>query len=414
MKGCVSLVTLLACGSRTDIDLLRPGGLDARVDASVVPEGGVAPLPPTCPSWTATAAPAQVSSIASIVDVETAVAVPTGVLVGYADIQFPPVDPNWHGRVVSFGDAALGPEQTYFTRAGGSVGWTAISFAQGFGRAAAAAADTSDGALFAGIDPTGDPSGSVAHVGTGEVKHLLATPGGFTALTSPFSLDDSGDNPGPVSIATLDGAGNLQASTVLVSATPALQYYTRVAYSDGTFALLWTTQSASETVILQHFSSTGSPLAQPKTLQPPGANGFALTAAPTSTGLLLVSTDGTGMKLLASPFDRDGNQQGVATMFAEASSSVDEFALAGAPGGDVLVAWFDSGAGTGGETQVRVISVAASGSPEGPATTIASTMAAENSSLVAVAAPGGAMVFYDDEAQGSIEVFAVPLKCSSF
>jgi len=101
-------------------------------------------------------------------------------------------------------------------------------------------------------------------------------------------------------------------------------------------------------------------------------------------------------------------------MFAEASSSVDEFALAGAPGGDVLVAWFDSGAGSGDETQVRVISVAASGSPEGPATTIASTMAAENSSLVAVAAPGGAMVFYDDEAQGSIEVFAVPLKCSSF
>jgi hypothetical protein len=433
----VLLATFVACGSRTGIDSFATGaavrasdggthlldggggdeagspGVDAGTDAGSPPiDGGGAPLPQTCPSWTSTTDPVQVSSIASIIDVQTALAVPTGVLVGYGDIQVPPVDPNWHGRVVSFGDGVLGPEQTYFSRDGSLVAWNRVTFAQGFGHAAAAASDMTDGALFVATDASGSPVGSIVPIEPSEVRALFATQTGFSALLSPFITDESGDNPGPVSLATLDTSGNLESSTQLVGNAPPLESYARVAFSDGSFALLSSTVNASSTIVLQHFSSVGVPIAKPTTLQAENANGYTLTASATSSGLLLVSTNAAGTALVGTPFDRDGNPAGSSTTFAQASTGIVLIALAEAPGGDVLVAWFDGGGASGEETNVRVVSVAADGTAEGPPTTVATTTAAEDSSLVVAASTEGAMVFYDDDAQDSIEVFAVPLRCN--
>jgi len=132
----VALLSFAACGARSPLETLAAaGGLLPDAGVSSLPDGEVvlpdsAPMPArTCRQWVGTHAPVQVSNVGSIVELMSAVPAPSGVLVGYADAQFPPVDSSWHERLVSLPDGMLGPEQTPFLRKTTGLGWTAISLA---------------------------------------------------------------------------------------------------------------------------------------------------------------------------------------------------------------------------------------------------------------------------------------------
>src|ERR1700733_4358890 len=137
-----SLLPLAACGARSPLDLLdtgesagtgSPDGGGAQPDGGVVSDGGTVILTaPTCAKWAPTHPPVQVSApVGGALGLETAVATADGVLVGYADILFPPADPYWHLRRVSYDGASLGPLSAPFRRDTSQLLWTAISVAAG-------------------------------------------------------------------------------------------------------------------------------------------------------------------------------------------------------------------------------------------------------------------------------------------
>ncbi|HEY5242889.1 MAG TPA: hypothetical protein VIJ22_15525 [Polyangiaceae bacterium] len=405
---------LVACGSRTGLDdygggVPEAGG--ALTDAPVGTSG------PTCASWTTTNAPVQVSNIASIIGVQSAIATPAGVLVGYADDQFPPVDTSWHGRLVAFGDGSLGPDQTVLTHDALGLGWTRITFAEGFGHSGAAASDQADGLLFTTTDATGATTGSVAHNAGDSAQDLFATPSGYTILRSPF--DSSGATPGPVSLATLDPSGSVSGSVQLLDATTPVVSYSRIAFPDGSFALVWLGNDACPsclTVHAQHLASDGEALAPAVALHafgPDSPDEYAVSAS--SKGLLFAWAEGgtTGpVTLSASPFDADGQPVGAPSVFAEAPNQSNvALALTAAPGGDVVASWIAGGDVSG---QLYVEAVAPDGTAEGPATTLAPVSFSPEADLFVVASPLGAMVLYESDVPNyGIEVYAIPLKCAA-
>jgi hypothetical protein len=416
----LALVSFAACGARTALDTAGAGGaLATNPDAASFPDGEMdlpdGTPPPTCREWAATHGPVQVSNIPSIVEVMNAVPAPGGVLVGYADAQFPPVDSSWHERFVALPDGTLGPEQTPLLRNSTGLGWTAISLALTGDRGAATASDQTQGMQFVAIDSTGAPFGAVVNVAGDPGRYLLPTSSAFSVLRSAF--DDSGTRPPPVELAMLDPSGNvLSTRTVLPASTPT-DWYTRTGLPDGSFLLVWDTTPCPtcRAVRAQHLAEDGTSLAEPATLHTFGPMDYGdLDLAPSSRGVLVAWTEGpaTTTELVSQPFEDQGTPRGARQRFAAPKgSNGPAFALAAAPGGDLVLAWADGAYSSDGHVYVQA--VAADGSAEGPATTVAPLATTDSTTdLVVVASSLGAMVFYESDIPGfGIEVFGVPLHC---
>jgi hypothetical protein len=409
------LTAVVAC-SRTGLDAYGGTSSDA---GTALPDGPVGTSGPTCASWVTTHDPVQVSNIASIIGVESAIATPSGVLVGYADDQFPPVDTTWHGRMVAFGDGALGSDEAVLDRDTSEVVWTRVTFAQGFGHSAAAASEQSDGLLFTAVDATGAPTGAVVRSAGDSARDLVATAGGYTILRSPF--DPSGATPGPVSLATLDTSGNVTASSPLLDASTPILTYSRVPFADGSFSLIYLANDvcpACRSVHAQHFSGAGDALTPGVTLHTFDATSsgqYAISAS--SKGLLLAWTEEssgeTPLTLVAAPFDPGGQPLGEPSTFAQLPAQTDlVMGLGTAPGGDLIAAWID-GLDRNAGGNVHVQSVAPDGTAEGPATTLAPATGSSDESVLVVASAQGAMVLYESDVPNyGIEVYAIPLKCA--
>ena len=153
-----------ACGARTGLedpfaDWERDSGAeDSGAPDSGADDGGVVGEP--CSSWRAAHEPVQVSEPIGSMMLHDALPVSSCLLVGYGNIDHPPVDPNWRVRQVCFDDGALGTAHRVFQRDTSELGWTAISLAKGFGRVAATAWDRAGGMRFVPIDETGAANGS--------------------------------------------------------------------------------------------------------------------------------------------------------------------------------------------------------------------------------------------------------------
>jgi hypothetical protein len=408
------LVGALACGSRTGLDTLAGSAAAAPDGGGLLPDGGDGlpdvPFVPSsvCHSWVPTHAPVQVSDIPSIVEVLSAIPTPSGVLVAYADAQVPPVDLGWHDRLVSFGDGALGSEQTPFVRENPEEDWTALWLALGNGTGAASASNQGVGMQFVPIDTSGVSMGSVTTVPGEAGRYLLPTSTGFSILRSPFN--SSGMRPPPVSLAMLGPSGSVLSETTLLEASTKTDWYWRIGFPDGSFLLLWeseTDPSGSSVVFGRHFAEGGTSLAPSVTLHTFGPDSVGYAVAASSSGFLGVWSEATGDStgLVAEPFDEDGHSTGPSSPFGNASGNI--IALATAPGGDLLAAW-DGASESAGTVYVQAVS--ADGTPEGTPTMLGSIMSPEQD-LFVVASPLGGMVLYENDTPSNVEV-GVPLRCA--
>src|SRR5215472_3331778 len=407
----------LGCGARSPLggpsfDEELPGA-DGGV---VLPDGAAAPAK-LCPAWVATHPPVQLSNTASIMELQSALGTSSGVLVGYADEQFPPVDPRWHARLVSYGTATLGDESSLMPRNSSQLGWTGVSLAQGNGRIAAVASDQVNGMFFVPIDQNGAPTGAPTRTPGDPGRYLLGTSTGFSALRSAF--DPSGLRHSPVELASLDASGQVLGSRTILDASVPVDWYWRFGLADGSFVIVWAASDACpgcRTVRGQHFSESGVAMASVARLHDFGANEYGnYTAAATSTGFLLAWSEGgppNPIEFVGEPFDPDGVPTGGATHFAKfPGPNAPLFALATAPGGDLRAAWVDDSLSQ--HPQAYVQSVRADGSPEGSVATV-STAAPSSDTVMVVASPLGAMLLYQGDIPNfGIEVYAVPLACGS-
>ena len=405
------LLLLFGCGARTPIDTVASSAPDA--GGAVVPDsGGVSA--PLCHSWAATTqSPIQVSNIGSIVELQSALPTSAGVLVGFADEQFPPVDPGWHVRLVSF-DGKLDADQTPFTRNPSGLGWTRVSVAVNGTQFAATASDDSQGMLFVPTDGDGASTGTVSKTAGNPGRFMLGAGAGYSVLRSPF--DDSGALVGPVSLATLDLQGQVTNTRLLLEESASFAGYARAGYPDGSFLFFWYTHDACagcSTFHVQHDAANGAALAPPTAAHAFGANEYGTVSVATSaSGFLAAWTEGSGASfdLLAQPFDPDGQPTGSAARFAQnGGQNQPVVALTAAPGG-FLAAWADGAYST--PTHLYVQSVAPDGTAGGATTTLTTIATSEDgTNLFVVATPDGAMVLYEDEVPLGIEVFALPLHC---
>lgn len=397
------VAALAGCGARSDL-----------LDEAGSSGGGTGA--PLCPAWSATSAPVQISSIPSIMEAQTVLATPSGVLVAYADSQFPPVDPTWHARLVGYGDGSLGAEETVFQHDTSALDWTRLFFAQGPAGTAATASDQAQGMLFVQTDDDGAPLGSPVHVASDQGHYLSATSTGYSLLESPW--DASGGLVPPVSLTTLDDAGAIASTVVLLDAATPLVDFERQPLADGDFMLLWDDESACgecDATRGQRFSESGAPLAPVALLLPLGpSESGQWVAATTSDRLMMVWTGGEGgtTELMAQPFDENGSPVGPAQTFAQPGTQEGEIslAIAAAPGGDFVVAWITGSNFTEGTLAVQA--VGPDGKAEGPATTLGTISPGPEETLLVAASSEGAMVVYEgDVGNFGIEVFAVPLTC---
>ena len=416
-----SLLVLAACGARSPLDLLD----DGQSASSGTPDGGGAALPdggvvsdsgsviltaPTCPKWAPTHAPVQVSAPSGgILGLQTAVPTNDGVLVGYADILFPPNDPTWHLRRISYDGATLGPVNTPFHRDTSQLGWTAISVAHG-PPLAAIAWDQTQGLQFAPLDSTGATTAAITGTPGDQGRVLVATPGGFTMLSTPYRGMRS-----PVSLATLDASGHRIGTRVLVtSVQPAatIDPVGRALYADGSFLLVWSEGGGCgamcQASYAQHFSQTGDVLGARVVVR------AVYAAAPSSRGVLFAWIAGTAGKLTLETSPRDANGAPIgadAQITPIVGQNQGEVAAATAPGGDVIVAWTaDTDAK---RSELFVQAVAATGEAEGPPVSLGAIANYSEQTLRVASSAQGTMVLYQDRStnQGS-QVFAIPLRCA--
>jgi len=387
---------------------------------TIVPDGGapatdVAAPSQACHKWTATSPRVQVSNIPSLVELMSAVASPSGVLVGYADEQAPPVDSSWHLHLIKLPDGQPALDQTPLHRDDSPLAWTAISIARGSSGFAATASDQSQGMQFAPIDESGVVTGEVARLAGDPGRYLLATTTGFSVLRSAFN--ESGTRPPPVDLALLDAAGNLVSTKTLLDRSVKTDWYERYGLPDLSFLLVWPGPSCDgcSGVFARHYAEDGTPLAPVATLHDFGPMDYGSYAiAPTTRGFLFAwSKGGAGpYDLMGQPFDADGRSLGPSGQFAQVSgANAPTFTLASTPGGDLVAAWADGPFTTDGHVYVQA--VAADGSAEGTATTLDDLVTSDSSiDVVAVASPLGAMVLYENFVSEGMEVFGVPIQCA--
>ncbi|HEY4117418.1 MAG TPA: hypothetical protein VGM56_06160, partial [Byssovorax sp.] len=349
----VSLLALVACGSRSPLDA---GGAD---DGSGAGASG-----PACPTWSAVSDPIQLTDIPSILAPQAALATSGGVLVGYADEQFPPVDAAWRVQLVGF-DGLQGADFPIATRSGGALGWTAISMAQGTSELAAAMSDQSQGTVFMRLDANGKPHGPPANPSRLSSHDLLGTPAGFSVLESAFDPDTGVVS--AVSLALVDQVGHFGGSRALVSSpTPTIGGFQRVGFDDGSFTLVWFVSGPCEgcgDAHARHFDWSGDPLADETILEAFGPMSYASPVAASSGDALLLAWSaraGSRIELDGATYDEDGRLLAGPLKFADTSSdNAPELAAVGAPGGDFLVGWIDDGLTS--NAHVHVVSVARSG-----------------------------------------------------
>jgi hypothetical protein len=359
----------------------------------------------------------QVSTTPSIVQVLSAEPVPGGVLVGYADSQLPPVDSSWHLRTVAYGDGALGPEQTVFTRNASQIGWSAISTASHGASMLAVASDEADGMYAVPIDDTGATAGARVTTSGNQGQFLAAAGSGFSVLRSPW--DDTGEIPPPVSLATLSTAGDVTSETTILGADPTITDFGRVVREDQSFLLWWFASGASGggSFLGRAFDAMGGALGGTVTLRAVSATdfgGLVLAASTTSPSVVLgvwPSATMTGAALLAQPFDATGATVGAPVAWGtQDGGEFPTMAVTGAPGGDFVVAWLDQSETSGGVLQVQA--VASDGTSEGPPTMLGDIAASPETYVLLVATTDGAMVFYESDTPEYVEVFAIPLRCA--
>jgi hypothetical protein len=401
-------LALASCGARSA--LLASGLSDE------APDGG-GPAAPVCHAWAATSAPVQVSNIPSIAIVLSASPVPGGVLVGYGDAQAPPVDPAWHLRTVSYGDASLGPEQSVFVRDTSQIGWSGIFTATSGGAMLATASDEADGMFTVTIDATGAPTGTRVTTSGNQGQYLAAAGGGFTVLRSPW--DDTGEIPPPVSLATLSAAGDVIGETTILPASPSIADFGRVVHEDASFLLWWYEATsaggaAGGSFMGQPFDAMGDAQGSAvllRTLGPMDYGGLTLaTSTSTTLGVWPASTP-SGATLMAQRYGATGAGIGGPVAWGTDDAEDPTMAATGAPGGDYVVAWIDQSEASEGNL-LQVQAVASDGTAEGPPTLLGGIAASPTTELFVVATAEGAMVLYESDTPEYVEVFAIPLRCA--
>jgi hypothetical protein len=398
-------LALASCGARST---LLETGLSGEA-----PDAGPMPAAPVCHAWAATSQPVQVSNIPSIAEVLSAAPVPGGVLVGFGDAQFPPVDPSWHLRTVSYGDASLGPDPSVLMRDTSQLGWSGIYTATNGGAMLATASDEADGMYTTTIDAAGAPTGTVVTTPGDQGQFLAAAGGGFSVLRSPW--DDTGEIPPPVSLATLSAAGDLLGETTILPASSSISDFGRVVRDDESFLLWWyETTGAGSSFMGRPFDAMGNAQGSAvllRALGPMDYGGLAL-AASTSTilGVWPASTT-SGTTLMAQPYDATGAGIGGSVAWGmDEGGGLPMMAAAGAPGGDYVVAWIDQSETNGGNLEVQA--VASDGTAEGPPTLLGNIAGSPVTDLFVVATTEGAMVLYESDTTEYVEVFAIPLGCA--
>jgi hypothetical protein len=406
-------LALASCGARSALQASGPSGGTPDAGSGPGPDAGK-PTAPVCHAWTATGKPVQVSNIPSIAVALSASPVPGGVLVGFGDAQFPPVDPTWHLRTVAYGDASLGPDQTVLMRNTSQLGWSGIYAATNGGAMLATASDEGDGMYTVPIDATGAPTGAPVTTTPGDQGQFLAAAGGgFSVLRSPW--DDTGEIPPPVSLATLSAAGDVLGETTILPANASITDFGRVVRDDQSFLLWWyEATGAGGSFMGRPFDALGDAQGSAvllRALGPMDYGGLALAASTSTTlGVWPVSTT-SATTLMAQPYDASGAGIGGPVAWGmDDVQGLPTMAAAGAPGGDYVVAWiYQSETSTG---QLQVQAVASDGTAEGPPTLLGDIAGSPETDLFVVATTEGAMVFYESDTTEYVEVFAIPLACA--
>ena len=361
--------------------------------------------------------PIQLTDTRSILAPQAALATSQGVLVGYADEQFPPVDRAWRVRLVGF-DGALGADSAIASLTSAALVWTGISSAQGNTGLGAAMSDDLLGTVFKLLDPDGAPHGPPEQPTSLSSHDLLGTPAGFSVLQSAF--DPNTGVVSEVKLELLDARGHRGGSHTLVSSpTPTICGYQRVGFDDGSFTLVWFVSGPCDgcgEAHARHFDWSGTPLAADTILEAFGPMAYASPVAAASGDAMLLAWSvraGNRIELDGATYDEDGALLAAPVKFADTSSeNAPGLAATGAPGGDFLVGWVDDGSTS--NAHVHVVSVARSGGANGPATSLAAASPGSDARALVAASADGAIIAYPSDVGGfGIEVFAIPLSCAA-
>jgi hypothetical protein len=327
------LVVLPGCGARSDLESAPPASA-----CKVSVTSGTSGPPAQCAGWLTTGAFTTVSEPVTTGDMAYLTGmVPSagGALITWFTLDDAPTS-TWRTRAIGFDGtprSAIGTHLSFPTMGGVYVG---AMFLAGTGCAFAGLADdVANGCRFVPLDDDGAGAGPVVTVGsTGAgCVDLGVAPGGYSFVTV------GGNGGPPLDLVTLSAAGTVLATTSLPA--PDLGYEGRLVLRDGSFLLTTSeeTDGGGEAAAVQHFSAGGEAIAA--AVQLTGAAASILPVAQTGAGVMAAWLEG-GASLVVQPLDEDGHAVGAEVPVAATDhEDLYGFTLAGTPGGDVIVAWFD-------------------------------------------------------------------------
>jgi hypothetical protein len=300
-----------------------------------------------------------------------------------------------------------------------------VSLAQGFGRVGALAsfltADRSSAlCAFLPLDANGAPAAAAPVVSSWWwCGSLRATKAGFDAIAIPIS-----DNRA-VSLVNLDPGRGQSISMPLSPGLTPIQVSARATFDDGSFLLAWSPAlfddcNCSVTLSVEHFSSSGQPLAPRRMVGDvwPGAQ-FAL--ATLGGGAILAWAPAyiaNAPGILVAPVDFDGNPtRSTVQLGRPPSTSVTSVDLAvwhDDKGQDVsIVGWVERSSAPGSAMSWQALAQAVSASDGVPSAPVAVALSATVATLHVAATPRGALVLFNGlpTTTSASEVSAVPLAC---
>jgi hypothetical protein len=326
------LVLLPGCGARSDLE-------SAPTSTSSACKVPVTSGPPAqCAGWQPAGAVTTASEPVTTGDMAYFTSlVPSagGALITWFTLDDVPTS-TWRTRAIGFDGAPRSAIRTHLSFPDmGGVDTEAMSLA-GTGCAFAGLADdVANGCRFVPLDEDGAGAGPVVTVESTDMVcgDLGVAPGGYS-----FVSFASNGGP-PLDLVSLSAAGKILATTSLPAAE--LAYDGRLVLRDGSFLVstFEETDGGGNAAAVQHFSPDGAPIAAAAEITSSAES--ILPMAETSAGVMAAWL-GDGTSLVVRPLDGDGHP--VAATVPVAATDQENlygFALAGTPGGDVIVAWFD-------------------------------------------------------------------------
>jgi hypothetical protein len=347
---------------------------------------------------------------------QAAIVVSSCVLVGYANIDYPPPDPAWRVRQVCFGDGAMSPSNPVLDRDPSQTGWTGVYLAHEFGRGAAVAWDRTIGLQFVTIDKTGMVTAPPVNTSVLPGRDILVVQDGFTMLQSPFDEPRT-----PVMLTSLDTDGSVVGTPreLVDDSSSILGQVARVAFEDRSFLLLWRTPEdcdGCQTLYGQHFSEVGDALGSRAYLHAFSAEsikGYEIAASSVGVvaGWFERAEDGS-VAIHTAPFDFDGGElEAPSAIVSDLGPNSEAFALASAPGGDLLAAYSHHIQGL--EAELNLQPLTPNGGARGDEVTVRTFRPTNNKGMRVVATSEGGMLLYESEVPNvGSQIFAIPLQCA--